>query len=122
MVNLAALADRITAFCKLKGVTANKMLEDCGLNKSTMFDLRGGKVPSIEKIALIASYFDISISDLLGDEKTSNPSMSTGHFGLIADKILEEKGLKSLSGEEEENLVKSFKLYLDSLRAFSGND
>jgi transcriptional regulator with XRE-family HTH domain len=122
MVNLAALADKIADLCLLKGISVSKMLASCGLDKNTMHNLRSGMMPSIEKIALIADFFEIPISALLGDERSNNPSMSAGRFGLIADKILEEKGLKSLSREEEEKLIKSFEIHLENFRLLTDKD
>jgi transcriptional regulator with XRE-family HTH domain len=67
MFNLSALADKIEELCDSKGITVSKMLEECGLNKSAVFSLKDGKVPSIEKIGVMARYFDMSISNFLGE-------------------------------------------------------
>ena len=68
------LYNRITQLCKEKGVSGSRMCLDVGLSKSTMSDLKNGRikgisVPSAQKIA---GYFGISVDELYGVEEQKN--------------------------------------------------
>ncbi|MCL2054898.1 MAG: helix-turn-helix domain-containing protein [Oscillospiraceae bacterium] len=50
------------------------MLTDCQLNKDTMRHIKNGKIPSADRILIIADYLDCSIDYLLG--RTDNPNVN----------------------------------------------
>jgi transcriptional regulator with XRE-family HTH domain len=88
-VKMDTLYNRITQLCKEKGVSGSRMCLDVGLSKSTMSDLKNGRikgisVPSAQKIA---AYFGISVDELYGVEEqknkpTNNSELSEGHKKL----------------------------------------
>ena len=68
---MCTLHERITALCKEKGVSGSRMCLDLGLSKSTLSDMKHGRTkgvstPTAQKIA---SYFDVSVGYLLGEEE-----------------------------------------------------
>ena len=67
---MGTLYERINALCKSKGVSGSRMCLDLGLSKSTMSDLKNGRTKgmSTATAAKIASYFDVSVDFLLGEE------------------------------------------------------
>ena len=67
---MGTLYENINALCKSKGVSGSRMCLDLGLSKSTMSDLKNGRIKgvSIPTAQKIAGYFGISIDELYGDE------------------------------------------------------
>lgn len=51
-----------------KGVTDYRVSKDTGITKSTFTDWKTGRsAPKIEKLSLLAKYFDVSIEYFIGD-------------------------------------------------------
>ena len=75
MINI--LVNNINRLCDDNNVSINQMLKDCGLSKSLIDNLKKGSVPSVDKIAKVADYFNVSTDYLLGNEqKEKSPSAS----------------------------------------------
>ena len=62
--------DRFVQLCKKKGVTPTRAALDAGVSKSlvTKWKTNGAKDPSPEVVRKLASYFGITIAELLGEE------------------------------------------------------
>lgn len=104
---MGTLYERINALCKTKGVSGSRMCLDLGLSKSTMSDLKYGRTKgmSTATAAKIASYFDVSVGYLLGEEdkiKADPVGTAELHIEMIADEDLTEifKDLKFLDARE----------------------
>ena len=75
---MGTLYERINTLCEAKGVSGSRMCLDLGLSKSTMSDLKYGRTKgmSTATAAKIASYFDVSVDYLLGEEdKKEKPTV-----------------------------------------------
>lgn len=70
------LITSISRLCDQHGISINKMLQDVGLNKSLVDNLKKGSMPSIDKITKIADYFGVTVDYLLG--KTETPATDYG--------------------------------------------
>ena len=78
---MGTLYENINALCKSKGVSGSRMCLDLGLSKSTMSDLKNGRIKgvSIPTAQKIAGYFGISVDELYGDEaKKEQPTEYDG--------------------------------------------
>lgn len=78
---MGTLYEKIHALCKAKGVSASRMCLDLGLSKSTMSDLKNGRIKgvSIPTAQKIAGYFDITVDELHGEEiKKEQPTEIDG--------------------------------------------
>lgn len=74
-MNNAQLAGIIKELCKSRGTSVSKMLSECGIRKSLIYDLeKRDWTPSILVAEQIANYFDCSVDYLLG--RTDNPTVS----------------------------------------------
>ena len=74
-MNNAQLARIIKELCKSRGTSVSKMLSECGIRKSLIYDLeKRDWTPSISVAEQIANYFDCSVDYLLG--RTDNPTVS----------------------------------------------
>lgn len=69
--NLCTLYERITELCKEKNVSRSRMCLELGLSKSTMSNMKSGRQAGIstETAQKIASYFNVSVGYLLGEEE-----------------------------------------------------
>ena len=68
--------DRFVLLCKKKGVTPTRAALDAGISKSlvTKWKTNAAKDPSPDVIRKLASYFGISIAELLGEENKITPT------------------------------------------------
>ena len=73
MFDLAKL--RANLMTLTDGVSDNKLWELTGIPQTTISRLKAGKIksPSIELLAKLADYFNISVSQLIGDEPLKKP-------------------------------------------------
>lgn len=70
-MNNAQSATIIKSICKSKGFSMSKLLEECNLRKSLMYDMeKRNYTPSAEILEKIADYLDCSVDYLLGRIKT----------------------------------------------------
>lgn len=62
--------EKVRTLCKNRGISLNTLEEHLGLGKNSLYSLKI-KVPSADRLALIADYFGVSVDYLLGrDDKT----------------------------------------------------
>lgn len=68
---MGTLYERITTLCKEKGITGGKLCTDLKMSKSTLTDLKMGRQTGLSatKAQKIASYFNVSVGYLLGEEE-----------------------------------------------------
>ena len=64
------LYDNITALCESRGIKGAKMGTDTGISKGLLTDLKMGRRTGVSAVTAqkIASYFDVSVGYLLGEE------------------------------------------------------
>ena len=60
----------VKLLCKERGITINKLIEDCEFNKSFVYNIeKRDKTPSIEVLYLVANYFGVTTDYLLKGEE-----------------------------------------------------
>ena len=82
---MCTLHSRITELCKERGISGSRMCLDLGLSKSTLSDLKSGRKKSFtaETAHKIASYLNVSVAYLLGEEeKDIKKEQPTEYDGL----------------------------------------
>lgn len=78
---MCTLYNKITELCKKKGVSGSRMCLDLGLSKSTMSDLKNGRIKgiSVPTAQKISGYFGITVDELYGeDEKEKSTVQDDG--------------------------------------------
>ena len=65
-IDYGILLSRTLELCREKGISANKMLQEAGLSKSVIDNIKRQRAPSSEILLTIATYFDVSTDYLLG--------------------------------------------------------
>lgn len=99
---MGTLYDRIQSLCKSKGVSGSRMCLDLGLSKSTMSDLKAGRTKgmSTSTAQKIASYFDVTVDYLLGEEEQKeNPATAYG------DEVKKPASRYDLLNEENRDII-----------------
>ena len=68
---MATLYENIVALCQAKGIKGGKMCTDTGISKGLLTDLKMGRRTGVSAVTAqkIASYFDVSVGYLLGEEE-----------------------------------------------------
>lgn len=67
--------DRFKSLCDAKGVSCKKAVMDIGLSNSIATKWKKtGATPNGETLLKIAAYFEISVEELIGDEKKLAPA------------------------------------------------
>lgn len=78
---MGTLYERIISLCQNRGITGGKMCTDLHMSKGTLTDLKMGRQTGLSaaKAQKIASYFDVSVGYLLGEEdKKEKPINNDG--------------------------------------------
>ncbi len=73
---MCTLYERIQDLCKSKGVSGSRMCLDLGLSKSTLSDIKSGRKKGVSTATAqkIASYFNVTVGYLLGEEEKEKPT------------------------------------------------
>ena len=95
----------IMELCKKKGVSGYRMCKDIGIQPSILTDLKMGRQKSLTASTAekVASYFNVSVSYLLGKEEQKNPTteLDSGITKAKSDLI---KKVMQMSDEELQRL------------------
>ena len=77
---MCTLYERIMDLCKQNGVSGSRMCLNLGLSKSTLSDMKSGRKNGISTATAqkIASYFNVSVGYLLGEEEKKEQPIEDG--------------------------------------------
>lgn len=104
---MGTLYEKINALCKSKGVSGSRMCLDLGLSKSTMSDLKNGRIKGISMPTAqkIAGYFGISVDELYGvEEQKEKPIVQDD--GLTENQRILMEFAKSVPDDKAEMILK----------------
>lgn len=73
---MVTLYERLSTLCEEKGVKGGRMCVDLGFSKSLMTDLKSGRKKGVnaDTAQKLASYFDVSVEYLLGEDDKKRKS------------------------------------------------
>ena len=73
---MSTLYKNIIALCESRGIKGGKMCADTGISKGLLTDLKMGRRTGVSAITAqkIASYFNVSVGYLLGEEEKKEQS------------------------------------------------
>ena len=71
------LYNTIIELCESRGIKGGKMCTDTGISKGLLTDLKMGRRTGVSAVTAqkIASYFDVSVGYLLGEEEKEKPTV-----------------------------------------------
>lgn len=98
---------RIKELCSERGITMGKLEEDAGLSESIIRKWKSGTSPSIDKIKLIAKYFNVSSDYLIGLSDISSPAED-----LIGDDdfVSLQRAKSRMSTQDKERMMQMIRL------------
>ena len=65
-MNNQIIIERIEELCEIHGFSINQALKNANLDKSIVSNLRKGSTPSVDKIKILADFFNVSTDYLIG--------------------------------------------------------
>ena len=84
--------DRFKCLCDTKGVSCKKAVMDIGLSNSIATKWKKtGATPNGETLIKIAAYFDISVEELLGEEKKPVPEGNELNMETVINNMSREQ-------------------------------
>lgn len=90
-MEIDSLGKKIRDVCKEKNVRLSTMLDDLGLGKNYLIHLNQGTSPTIDKLAKIANYLDVSVDYLIGNEiHPSQRKSQLEYFSSLSDSQLDK--------------------------------
>lgn len=75
--------EKLMEVLEIQKISPYKLCKDLGYSNSVFTSWKNGKVPSIEKLAEISNYLEISSDYLLGITRNESPSLSQKEWELI---------------------------------------
>lgn len=115
--DLDCLIFRIEELCTQKHMSVKSVLEDCGLSRVAVDNMKKGSVPSIDKIFILANYFNVSVDYLLGKKNDDN-NFIVGEMSNVNNNVMGNhnsvSGLQPRS-KEKNNEYDEIINYFDSL-------
>ena len=82
---MGTLYERLDNLCKERGIKGGRMCVDLGISKSLMTDLKSGRKKGVnaETAQKIATYFNVTVGYLLGEEEQKeSPTAQEGSEAL----------------------------------------
>lgn len=86
---MGTLYENIVALCESRGIKGGKMCTDIGISKGLLTDLKMGRRTGVSAVTAqkIATYFDVSVGYLLGEETEKAPTSNGERQPDILDEI-----------------------------------
>ena len=116
--NLECLILSIEKLCKQKNMSVKSVLEECGLTRNVIDNMKKGSVPSIDKIFALSNYFGCSMDDLLGKNiDNSDNSFKIGDMSNVNNNVMGNNNNVHQQPQENKNYGRYDELidYLDDL-------
>ena len=68
--------EKIKELADKQGISLNKLEEKLGFSRNTIYNMKKS-TPNVERVSMIADYFNVSTDYLLG--RTDNPAIAGSH-------------------------------------------
>lgn len=102
------IVQKIRFLCQQQGITVAELERRIGLSNGQITKWRR-QIPGINKVQLVADYFDVSVDYLLGREKDE-------YSGEQEDEEIRimHRGVKNMTKEDREKALKMFETFFDN--------
>ena len=112
-------AEFIELLVKKKGIPVIKLLSDCELSDRVISNMKSGSMPSADKLVKIASYLEVSVEYLTGDEQNiTNTFDNRSISGGTVFQATSNSGTLNINGNQKELSSEAMEL----LRIFESLD
>lgn len=111
---MATLYERLAALCENRGIKGAQMCRDLEMSKSLMTDLKNGRKKGVnaETAQKIASYFNVSVGYLLGEEEKEKPTVIDD--GLTENQRKLMQFAKSVPDDKAEMILRVMKSIVEA--------
>jgi len=112
---MATLYERLAELCERRGIKGAQMCRELGISKSLMTDLKSGRKKGVnaETAQKIASYFNVSVGYLLGEEsKKEKPTVKDD--GLTENQRKLMQFAKSVPDDKAEMILRVMKSIVEA--------
>lgn len=102
---MGTLYDNIMELCESKGIKGGKMCTDVGISKGLLTDLKMGRRTGVSAVTAqkIATYFDVSVGYLLGEEDKKEKPTDEGGLSEDLQELIDH--LKTLPEDKIQMLL-----------------
>ena len=91
-MQIDVFVQNVKKYCELKGVKPTIACAESGAGKSLLSEVSSrGRIPSIERVQLLAQYLGVTTSDLLGEAQKSSPPSEEDRLPPIWYSLSEEQ-------------------------------
>ena len=110
--------EKIKELADKQGISLNKLEEKLGFSRNTIYNMKKS-TPNVERVSMIADYFNVSTDYLLG--RTDNPNVASEIFTTADGRTVDLSNLrervvlfdgKPLSDEDVDKIAQIIKLSL----------
>ena len=110
--------EKIKELADKQGISLNKLEEKLGFSRNTIYNMKKS-TPNVERVSMIADYFNVSTDYLLG--RTDNPNVASDIFTTSDGRTIDLSNLrervvlfdgKPLSDEDVDKIAQIIKLSL----------
>lgn len=110
--------EKIKELADKQGISLNKLEEKLGFSRNTIYNMKKS-TPNVERVSMIADYFNVSTDYLLG--RTDNPNIASEIFTTSDGRTVDLSNLrervvlfdgKPLSDEDVDKIAQIIKLSL----------
>nr|DAT17247.1 MAG TPA: repressor protein [Caudoviricetes sp.] len=110
--------EKIKELADKQGISLNKLEEKLGFSRNTIYNMKKS-TPNVERVSMIADYFNVSTDYLLG--RTDNPNVASEIFTTSDGRTVDLSNLrervvlfdgKPLSDEDVDKIAQIIKLSL----------
>ena len=110
--------EKIKELADKQGISLNKLEEKLGFSRNTIYNMKKS-TPNVERVSMIADYFNVSTDYLLG--RTDNPNVASENFTTSDGRTVDLSNLrervvlfdgKPLSDEDVDKIAQIIKLSL----------
>jgi transcriptional regulator with XRE-family HTH domain len=110
------LYERINGLCESKGIKGGKMCTDIGISKGLLTDLKMGRRTGVSAVTAqkIASYFDVSVGYLLGEEEQKEKPTIPKDDGLTENQRKLIQFVKSVPDDKAEMILRVMKSIVEA--------
>lgn len=107
----SAVFERIIDLCKERNVTVKKLSEDLGFAESLIRKWKSTSSPSIDKVRMVAEYFDVSTDYLIGLSDVREPAEK-----LIGDDdfVSLQRARSRMQQKDRDRMMKMLRLAFES--------
>lgn len=82
-MNTSYFVENVQNLCRGMGISISKACRESGAGETLMDNVKRGRIPSIDRIQLLAQYLGATTSELLGEEKVPSPAVDKSEEKLL---------------------------------------